>query len=68
MADELSPLDYLLHRGEAYPATRSAFLNLEILDGPAGSPGESTEGRPHRTVVELTKTSGGRGRDTSVRR
>src|SRR3954470_7033767 len=33
MADELSPLDYLLHRGEAYPATRSAFLNLEILDG-----------------------------------
>src|SRR5436305_12908438 len=35
MADELSPLDYLLHRGEAYPATRSAFLNLEILDGVA---------------------------------
>jgi diacylglycerol O-acyltransferase len=35
MDDELSPLDYLLHRGEAYPATRSAFLNLEILDGPA---------------------------------
>src|SRR6476661_8863544 len=35
MADELSPLDYLLHRGEAYPATRSAFLNLEILDRPA---------------------------------
>src|SRR4249919_3348458 len=35
MAEELSPLDYLLHRGEAYPATRSAFLNLEILDGPA---------------------------------
>ncbi len=33
--DELSPLDYLLHRGEAYPATRSAFLNLEILDRPA---------------------------------
>ena len=32
MEDELSPLDYLLHRGEAYPATRSAFLNLEILD------------------------------------
>src|ERR1700722_13745006 len=30
--DELSPLDYLLHRGEAYPATRSAFLGLEILD------------------------------------
>ena len=35
MADELSPLDYLLHRGEAYPATRSAFLNVEILDRPA---------------------------------
>src|SRR5581483_854345 len=35
MDDELSPLDYLLHRGEAYPATRSAFLNLEILDQPA---------------------------------
>jgi diacylglycerol O-acyltransferase len=33
--DELSPLDYLLHRGEAYPSTRSAFLNLEILDRPA---------------------------------
>jgi diacylglycerol O-acyltransferase len=35
MADELSPLDYLLHRGESHPATRSAFLNLEILDRPA---------------------------------
>jgi diacylglycerol O-acyltransferase / wax synthase len=34
-ADELSPLDYLLHRGESHPATRSAFLNLEILDRPA---------------------------------
>ena len=33
--DELSPLDYLLHRGEAHPATRSAFLDLEILDQPA---------------------------------
>ncbi|MFY9929674.1 MAG: wax ester/triacylglycerol synthase domain-containing protein, partial [Streptosporangiaceae bacterium] len=33
--DELSPLDYLLHRGEAYPATRSAFLNMEILERPA---------------------------------
>ena len=33
--DELSPLDYLLHRGEAYPATRSAFCDLEILDRPA---------------------------------
>src|SRR5260370_28215054 len=35
MADKLSPLDYLLHRGESHPATRSAFLNLEILDRPA---------------------------------
>jgi diacylglycerol O-acyltransferase / wax synthase len=34
-SDELSPLDYLLHRGESHPATRSAFLNLEILDRPA---------------------------------
>jgi diacylglycerol O-acyltransferase / wax synthase len=33
--DELSPLDYLLHRGEAYPATRSAFCNVEILEHPA---------------------------------
>jgi diacylglycerol O-acyltransferase len=33
--DELSPLDYLMLRGEAHPATRSAFLNLEILDRPA---------------------------------
>ena len=34
--DELSPLDYLMHRGESHPATRSAFLNLEILDRSAG--------------------------------
>jgi diacylglycerol O-acyltransferase / wax synthase len=34
-SDELSPLDYLLHRGEAYPATRSAFLGVEFLDRPA---------------------------------
>ena len=34
-SDELSPLDYLLYRGESQPATRSAFLNLEILDRPA---------------------------------
>ena len=33
--DELSPVDYLMHRGEAQPATRSAFLNVEILDAPA---------------------------------
>jgi diacylglycerol O-acyltransferase / wax synthase len=30
--DELSPVDYLMHRGEAHPATRSAFLGVEILD------------------------------------
>jgi diacylglycerol O-acyltransferase / wax synthase len=30
--DELSPLDYLLYRGESEPTTRSAFLNVEILD------------------------------------
>jgi diacylglycerol O-acyltransferase / wax synthase len=29
---ELSPLDYLLYRGESQPTTRSAFLNVEILD------------------------------------
>ena len=33
--DELSPVDYLMHRGEAYPATRSAFLGVELLDRPA---------------------------------
>jgi diacylglycerol O-acyltransferase len=33
--DELSPLDYLMHRGEAHPATRSAFLGVELLDQPA---------------------------------
>jgi diacylglycerol O-acyltransferase len=33
--DELSPVDYLMHRGESRPATRSAFLGLEILDRPA---------------------------------
>jgi diacylglycerol O-acyltransferase / wax synthase len=30
--DELSPLDYLLYRGESQPETRSAFLDVEILD------------------------------------
>jgi diacylglycerol O-acyltransferase / wax synthase len=34
-SDELSPVDYLLYRGEARPATRSAFLDVEILDRPA---------------------------------
>jgi diacylglycerol O-acyltransferase len=33
--DDLSPLDYLLHRGEARPETRSAFLGVEVLDRPA---------------------------------
>ena len=33
--DELSPVDYLMHRGEAHPATRSAFLGVELLDQPA---------------------------------
>ena len=33
--EELSPVDYLMHRGEAHPATRSAFLGLELLDRPA---------------------------------
>jgi diacylglycerol O-acyltransferase / wax synthase len=28
-------VDYLMHRGEANPATRSAFLGVEILDRPA---------------------------------
>ncbi len=35
LPDELSPLDYLMLRGEAQPATRSAFLGVEILDQPA---------------------------------
>jgi diacylglycerol O-acyltransferase / wax synthase len=30
--EELSPVDYLMHRGEAHPATRSAFLGVELLD------------------------------------
>src|ERR1700759_4094635 len=32
---ELRPLHSLFHRGESHPSTRSAFLNLEILDQPA---------------------------------
>jgi diacylglycerol O-acyltransferase / wax synthase len=35
LPDELSPLDYLLFRGEERPATRSAFLDVEVLDRPA---------------------------------
>jgi diacylglycerol O-acyltransferase / wax synthase len=52
--DELSPLDYLLHRGESHPATRSAFLNLEILDGPAdwGRLREAMD-RASRVVVRM---------------
>jgi diacylglycerol O-acyltransferase / wax synthase len=52
--DELSPLDYLLHRGEAHPATRSAFCNLEILDRPAdwGRLREAMD-RASRVVVRM---------------
>ncbi|OBJ72311.1 wax ester/triacylglycerol synthase family O-acyltransferase [Mycobacterium sp. 1274756.6] len=32
MPDQLSAVDYLLHRGEANPRTRSGILSLEILD------------------------------------
>src|SRR6201986_2412186 len=32
LPDELGPLDYLLHRGEANPRTRSGIIALEILD------------------------------------
>lgn len=32
MSDELGPVDYLLHRGEANPRTRSGIMALEILD------------------------------------
>jgi diacylglycerol O-acyltransferase / wax synthase len=52
--DELSPLDYLLYRGESYPATRSAFVNLEILDRPAdwGRLREAID-RASRVVVRM---------------
>jgi diacylglycerol O-acyltransferase / wax synthase len=30
--DELGPVDYLLHRGEANPRTRSGIMALELLD------------------------------------
>jgi diacylglycerol O-acyltransferase len=29
---ELSPIDYLLHRGEAHPRTRSGIMGVELLD------------------------------------
>lgn len=32
LPEELSAVDYLLHRGEANPRTRSGILSLEILD------------------------------------
>lgn len=32
LPDELSAVDYLLHRGEGNPRTRSGILSLEILD------------------------------------
>jgi diacylglycerol O-acyltransferase len=52
--DELSPLDYLMHRGEAHPATRSAFLGVEILDRPAdwGRLREAME-RASRVVIRM---------------
>src|SRR4029077_8141100 len=52
--DVLSPLDYLLHRGESHPSTRSAFLNLEILDQPAdwGRLREAME-RASRVVIRM---------------
>src|ERR1700759_1339025 len=32
LADELGPVDYLMHRGEANPRTRSGIMALELLD------------------------------------
>ena len=32
LPDELGPLDYLLHRGEANPRTRSGIMAVEVLD------------------------------------
>src|SRR6516162_6693082 len=32
LSDALGPLDYLLHRGEANPRTRSGMMALELLD------------------------------------
>ncbi|OBF66796.1 diacylglycerol O-acyltransferase [Mycobacterium sp. 852002-51971_SCH5477799-a] len=32
LSDELGPVDYLLHRGEANPRTRSGLMALELLD------------------------------------
>ncbi|AEJ47480.1 hypothetical protein CCDC5079_2290 [Mycobacterium tuberculosis CCDC5079] len=33
LSDELGPVDYLMHRGEANPRTRSGIMALELLDG-----------------------------------
>src|SRR6201987_5477928 len=32
VSDELGPVDYLMHRGEANPRTRSGIMALELLD------------------------------------
>jgi len=32
LTDELGPVDYLMHRGEANPRTRSGIMALELLD------------------------------------
>jgi len=32
LSDELRPVDYLMHRGEANPRTRSGIMALELLD------------------------------------
>src|SRR3954466_784864 len=32
LSDQLGPVDYLMHRGEANPRTRSGIMALEILD------------------------------------
>src|SRR5579863_6730925 len=55
--DELSPLDYLMHRGEANPATRSAFLGVELLDQPAnwGRLREAMD-RASRVVIRMRQT------------
>src|SRR5258708_6951886 len=62
--DELSPLDYLLHRGDSHPATRSAFLTLEILDRPAdwGRLREAL-GRTSRVVIRMPGHHSGPGVD-----
>ena len=51
--DELSPLDYLMHRGEAHPATRSAFLNLEILDRADSGQLREAIDRASRVVIRM---------------